>query len=140
MSENNKNIIRRSFEARFNTGNLDIMDELYAHDFVYHDGDCEIHGLEAFKQGAAKFHDAFPDAQVTIENQIAEGDRVVTQWKAQGTHKGEYMGIAPTGKMIKGTGITIHRISEGKIVEGWSESDKSSLYKQLGVTPQFEKV
>lgn len=81
------------------------------------------------------FMSAFPDTKMTVEQQIAEGDKVVTRWKAQGTHKGELMGIPPTGKQVTVTGISIERIVGGMIVESWEEFDQMGMMQQLGVIP-----
>jgi len=80
-------------------------------------------------------HMAFPDVRLTIEDMVAEGDKVAVRWAWSGTHRGEYMGIAPTGKEVTYTGITIHRITGGKIVESWDEVDNLGLMQQLGVAP-----
>jgi predicted ester cyclase len=78
----------------------------------------------------AAFH-----GQVTIEDQIAEGDRVVTRWSGQSTHQGEFMGIPPTGKTVRVTSISIDRVAGGQIVESWWESDQLGMMQQLGVVP-----
>jgi steroid delta-isomerase-like uncharacterized protein len=80
---------------------------------------------------------AFPDLKLMVEDQIAEGDKVVTRWSATGTHQGELLGIPPTGKQTTATGITIDRIQGGKIVETWTHWDNLGLLQQLGVVPQM---
>ena len=94
-----------------------------------------IHGPEAFKQFLTGFHTAFPDANVTLEDEIAESDKVVVRWKLRGTHKGALFGIPPTGKQVEVSGITIYRIADGKIVEERGEEDALGLMRQLGVIP-----
>ena len=84
-------------------------------------------------------HNGFPDFQITIQDQIAEGDRVVSRWNATGTHKGEFQGIALTGKKVNITATTIVRISNGKIVEGWPNMDSLGMMVQLGVVPPPQK-
>ena len=79
---------------------------------------------------------AFPDYHSTVEDQIAEGDEVVTRFSSQGTHQGEFLGIAPTGNRVRVTGIDIARVEEGKIVESWSEADMLGMMTQLGVIPE----
>ena len=94
-----------------------------------------IHGPEAFKQFLTGFHSAFPDANVTLEDEIAEGEKVVVRWKLRGTHQGELLGIPPTNKQVEVSGITIYRITDGKIVEERGEEDALGLMRQLGVIP-----
>jgi steroid delta-isomerase-like uncharacterized protein len=109
--EENKAVSRRVAEEIFNGGKLDLADELYAPDYVLHDPSLpeDLHGPEGLKQYAAMNLGAFPDARVTVEDQIAEGDMVATRWRATGTHTSELMGIPPTGRRIEISGITINR-------------------------------
>ena len=86
-----------------------------------------------------EFRSAFPDFHVTIEDQIAEGDRVATRWTMRGTHEGEFRGISPTGKQITVTGIGIFRFSDGKVVESWDNFDQLGMMRQLGVIPSPEE-
>jgi steroid delta-isomerase-like uncharacterized protein len=135
MSKHNNALVRRAVEEVWNRGNFAIVDELVASDLVIHastPGD-EIHGPEGVRQFYAALHAAFPDIHFTIEDQIAEGDRVVTRWSARATHAGEYQGIPPTGKRLQLTGIDIDRIVGGKVVECWPITDELSLLRQLGV-------
>ena len=136
MSEQNKAVIRRWIEA-LNAGNLDVADEIYAPDFVMHDpgNPDRLPGPEGTKQGFAAFLAAFPDLHVTIEDIIAEGDKVVWRVSLTGTHKGEFLGIAPTGKQITNTGITIVRMVDGKFVEGWQNGDDLGMLQQIGAIP-----
>lgn len=90
-------------------------------------------GREGFKQFVLMYRSAFPDMHITIEDQIAEGDKVVSRWTARGTHQGELMGIPPTGKQATVTGINIERFANGKFVEEWSNFDALGLLQQLGV-------
>ena len=76
---------------------------------------------------------AFPDLRISVEDQVAEGDKVVTRWRARGTHKGPFQGISPTGKRGEISGTIIDRIADGKIIECWSNSDDLGLLQQLGV-------
>jgi predicted ester cyclase len=92
--------------------------------------------LEGFKGVFALVFSAFPDYQSTVEDQVAEGDKVVTRFSSQGTHQGEFLGIAPTGNRVRVTGIDIDRVEEGKIVEHWSEADLLGMMTQLGVIPE----
>jgi len=138
MSEENKALARRVSEELYNSrGNPDATDEIYAPDFVAHDPNSpeEIRGPEGVKQLASAFRSAFPDMQSTVEDQIAEGDKVVTRYTFSGTHQGELMGIPPTGNRVQMTGIYMSRISGGKIVEEWYNYDVLGLMQQLGVIP-----
>jgi steroid delta-isomerase-like uncharacterized protein len=92
-------------------------------------------GIDGNKVFTSMFLRAFPDTRMTVEQQVAEGDNVVTRWTAQGTHKGELMGIPATGKQVTITGITIDRIVAGRIVESWDEFDQFGMMQQLGVVP-----
>ena len=139
MSEENKAIVRREFEEIFTQGNLDAADEIYASNYVGHEATTPegIHGLQAAKQFASVYRSAFPDLQVTIEDQsAAEGEKVVTRWTARGTHQGELMGLAPTGAQVRMTGITISRIAEGKVAEDWTNFDALGMMQQIGAIPQ----
>jgi steroid delta-isomerase-like uncharacterized protein len=135
MSEHNKTLVRRVIEEIYNRGNLAAADELAASDLVVHLTSQEICGREGAKQYVAALRAAFPDLRMTIEDQIAEGDRVVTRWTARGTHMGEFQGILPTGKQARVAGIDIDRIADGKTVECWSHMDELGMMQQLGVIP-----
>ncbi len=135
MSEQNKAIVRRLVEEAMNRRNYAVADELLANDFGGHTQPQDINGPEGFKQFWAAVHEAFPDFHCTIEEQIAEGDRVVTRWTARGTHRAEFMGVPATGKPGEVTGIFIDRIVNGKIVEGWTNWDALGLLVQLGAVP-----
>ncbi len=112
MSAANKALAKRVLEEAFNAGNLAIMDEILADGFVNYDAALPEPGvgIDAAKASVTGYRDAFPDLKITIEEQIAEGDRVVTRWTARGTHQGDLMGIPPTGKQATVTGITIDPI------------------------------
>lgn len=123
LTEENKDIARREIEEIWNKGNMAVADEFLAANFVYHDpcGTPETLNLEAYKQGAIDTRTDFPDFHVTIEEQIAEGNKVVTRWTCTGTHKGKSgnIDIAPTGKQVTIEGVTIDHIAGGKILEEW---------------------
>ena len=142
-TEENKALVRREIEELFNhTGNLDVAEEVYAPDFVGHGPTMpeDLHGVEAAKQFAATFRSAFPDLTCTIEDQIAEGDKVVTRWSASGTHQGETEELGPpTGDRMEITGISIERISEGKVVESWDNYDAMGMMQELGHIPSPEQ-
>lgn len=137
MSADTKAIPRRFLEEAFNSGNLDVVDELVAPEFVNHDAALPEPGvgIEAAKASITGYREAFPDLRLTIEQQLAEGEYVTTRWSARGTHQGSLMGMAPTGKQATVTGITIDRIVDGRFVESWTNWDTLGLMQQLGVIP-----
>jgi steroid delta-isomerase-like uncharacterized protein len=126
--EKNKELARRYQEDVWGKGNLALLDELLAPDFVDHSlpqtMDPSFAGARQAVQGAL---DAFPDGQWTVEDVIAEGDKVVVRWKMQATHEHAFRGIAPGGKPVTVTGITILRIADGKIAERWVNWDSLAL-------------
>ena len=131
--EENKAIFRRIVAEGFNKGNLAIVDELVATNHVNHTDN--VHGPEEYKQFITMYRTAFPDLHMTIEDQIAEGDKVVNRWTSRGTHKGDLMGIPPTGKQTTVTGMYVARIIGGKIVEEWGNFDALGMMQQIGVVP-----
>jgi len=133
-TEDNKTLIRRWIEA-VNQRNLAVLDELCVPDFVYHNASQTMQGLEAFKQALSMYLTAIPDLHLTLEDVIAEGDRVVSRQTYRGTHQGTLMGIPPTGKQITLTGIAISRFASGKVIEQWANNDDLGLLQQLGVVP-----
>jgi steroid delta-isomerase-like uncharacterized protein len=134
MSEDNKALARRSWEV---VENLDILDEVYASDLVWHEPDQDVHGLEEARQFVTTYKTAFPDLNVTVEDVISEGDNVVTRYTIRGTHQGEIEEFGPpTGRQMELQGITVHRIADGKIVEEWERYDNLSLLQQLGLAPE----
>jgi steroid delta-isomerase-like uncharacterized protein len=136
MSEENKSIAQRSWELA-SQHNPDALEEVYAADLVWHEPDQEVHGLEEAKQYYSTYLSAFPDLSFTVEDVLADGDKVVTRWTGRGTHQGEIEEFGPpTGKQIEIKGITIHRFEEGKIVEEWERYDILGLLQQLGLVPE----
>lgn len=138
MSEQNKAIVRRSFEEVYNRGNLEAVDELVSEDLVIHTGTRDIKGATHLKQYVRELREAFPDLHLTIDDQVAEGNKVVTRWTATGTHLGAYQGILPTGRHGRMSGIDIDHVVDGRAVECWTISDDLSLLQQLGVIPEPE--
>ena len=133
--EENKAIVSRATEELWNKNNLAVVDELYATNFVSHDLPEVTPDRKGYKQFVTISHTAFPDFHTTVEDIIAEGDKVVQRFTARGTHKGEFMGIPPTGKQVTITGIAIDRIAGSKIVENWANMDMLGMMVQLGVVP-----
>jgi steroid delta-isomerase-like uncharacterized protein len=140
MSDQNKALARRSIEEIWNRGNLAVINELVAPNATFHDASVpggKFTGPEGMKQFVQIYREAFPDVRLTINDQVAEGDKVVTRWTATGTHKGQLMGIAPTGKHATVTGVDIDRYENGKVVEGWASYDMLGMLQQLGVVPSL---
>jgi steroid delta-isomerase-like uncharacterized protein len=142
MSEANKNVVRRLFEEFWNKGNLSVADELFAPNYTHHDPSTPDFGLgpESEKKRAALYRTAFPDVRLTIESLIAEGETVMARWSCRGTHKGDLSGIAPTGKPFTISGVSIARLANGKMAEGWVNWDALGLMQQLGVVPELAKA
>ena len=135
-TEENKALVRRIYEE-WNKGKEAALEELYAPDYVWHGtGVFRDMDLAAIKQVIAAWFTAFPDPHYTVEDLIAEGDKVVARFTFRGTHQGDFMGIPPTGKHVSWTGIRIARIEDDKFVETWTNSDDLGLFQQLGVVPQ----
>jgi steroid delta-isomerase-like uncharacterized protein len=136
MSEDNKALARDSWEI-VNQKNPDLIDEFYAPNFIWHEPDRDIQGSEEARQFVSTFFEAFPDINVTIEDELAEGDRVVTRWTIRGTHRGETEEFGPpTERQMELEGITIHRFEGDKIVEEWERYDNLSALQQLGLVPE----
>ena len=134
--EENKAIVRRFWSY---DPDLQIAEELLAAEFVNHDPAPGSTGDKAdLLQRLAGYYRAFPDHTITVDDIIAQGDRVVTRWTVHGTHRGELMGIPPTGNEIQVSGITINRVRDGQIVEQWQCENMLGLMQQLGVVPAPE--
>jgi steroid delta-isomerase-like uncharacterized protein len=139
-TEENKATFRRYVEEVGNEGNLDLADDVFDRYLAHQpDGSVLERGPEDVKRFMGEFRSAFPDFHSTIEDQIAEGDKVVTRWRMRGTHRGEFRGIAPTGKELDITGIGIFRFSDGKVVESWDNFDQLGMMRQLGAIPALEQ-
>jgi steroid delta-isomerase-like uncharacterized protein len=135
-SEDNKALVRRFFEEVLNEKRVDRADELVAPDYLDHAAvPGQAPGLEGAKQRWAMYFAAIPDLHTTIDDMVAEGDRVVVRYTGEGTQKGELLGIPPTGKRFRASGICIYRLAEGKIAENWEQDDLLGLMQQLGVVP-----
>jgi steroid delta-isomerase-like uncharacterized protein len=134
MSIENKALVRRFIEEVWNQQNLALALQLLTPDYIGHDPATPegISGIEGFRRFFNTYTSAFPDQHFTIEDLIAEGDRVVTRWSVEGTHTGVLHGIAPTGKRVHVTGTTISRIKNGKIDEDHIHWDAFGLMQQLG--------
>jgi len=137
-TEQNKAVVRRFFEDVFNQGNLAVLTEIVAPNQI-NGGPGALPGMPSGPEGTkvlvTTYRNAFPDLHFTIDEQIAEGNTVVTRWTAHGTHNGELAGIPATGKPSTVVGVGIDRIESGKIVESWGIFDQFGMLQQLGVIP-----
>ena len=124
--EENKALVRREQEELWNhTGNLDAAEELFAPEQA-----------EAARQEAADFRQGFPDVVSTIEDLIAEGNKVAARWRARATHRGEYVGVPATGREVEFTGISVYRIEGNRFAESWTVEDELGLMRQIGAVPE----
>ena len=135
MSDANKAVVRRWLEEAMEKGNLDIVDELFAETYVFRMPGATATGPEEMREIATSYKTAFPDMKITIDDQIAEGERVVTKWTAQGTHQGPLGDIYPTGKSVTMTGVLITRFVGGKPAEDWQNFDELGMLRQIGAMP-----
>jgi steroid delta-isomerase-like uncharacterized protein len=136
-AEENKALALRAWEVIFNQRDLDALSEFYAVDAVWHQPDQNLQGLEEVKQWLARPFEAFPDLNASVEDVIAEGDKVAIRYTSRGTHQGETGGLGPpTGRQIALGGIAVQRFEDGKIVEFWDRFDNLSLLQQLGLAPE----
>jgi len=131
----NKEIVRRLTIEPWE-GHLGVIDEYVAPDYVGHDPSIpDLQGPDGMKEFVTGYLAAFPDARITIDEILAEGDLVTVRWSGRGTHQGDLMGISPTGKQVTVSGISIARLTDGKVVEEWSNWDTLGMLQQLGVVP-----
>ena len=127
-TEENKTIVRTWMEKGWNEHNEAVVDDLFAPEFV-------LHGFAANREEWREFFTSFikavPDVHVAVDDQVAEGDKVVTRWTMRGTHKGELMGVAAKGNRFEITGMNICRFENGKYVEDWGNWDEKGLMDQI---------
>ena len=129
-TEHNKALIRRYIEERWNARKLWLTDELVSPNFVLHTPSGDV-GLAAFQTAITAYLHSFPDSAVSIEDMVAEGDRVAIRYNFSGTHQGEFMGVAATGKHALCSGMAFYRVVAGRLVEGWFVEDTLGLLEQL---------
>lgn len=137
MPTDNKSIVKRMYEEVWNKRRLEVAGELIAPSHAMQLIDLPDPGIgpEAYARNVTQFVRAFPDLKFTILDMVAENDKVVAFWNIAGTHKGEFRGIAPTGKKISVDGITINQLARGKIMDSYVSLDMWSMMQQLGVIP-----
>ncbi len=129
----NKAAYRHFIDEAFNKGHLDKLDELLSPDYVYHDAPPGTpEGPEAIRQVVTMFRAAFPDLEITIEEQVAEGDKVCSRTTMRGTHRGAIFGLQPTGNRIEMKGLTMVSVVDGRVTESWVKNDVAGLMRQLG--------
>ena len=135
-AETNKALIRRWFEEVWNKGRADAIPGLFAEDGIAHglsdDVNAPLKGPGGFLPFHSQFREAFPNIEVVVEDQIAEGDKVATRCSVRGKHAGDSLGFAATQLPVEFTGVTITRIKDGKIIEAWNNFDFMKMYRQLG--------
>lgn len=135
--DEHRTVLRRYFSDLINKRDYASADRLLAADFTFHDPAVSPEPMtrEAFLAFLGAFNVAFPDYQFSVEDQIVCDDKAVARWRFTGTHRGEFLGIAATGRAVTLTGIDIFEFSGGKIVQGWVETNVAGLLRQLGVLP-----
>ena len=133
-TEGNKATVRRFYEEVWNKGNVDVVFEVFAEDYIRHDlrPTKALPGPEGQRKIAADFRAAFPDLEWTVDLILAEGDLVAGRWTARGTNTGSWGGVEPTGKPAQFSGVNIFRFANGKVVEIWNHRDDLGLREQLG--------
>lgn len=141
--EENLQLMRRWFQEVWNEGRIQTIHDLLAADGVargQRGGDSEIRGPEEFAKFVREIRGAFPDVKLKVEDIFGVGDKVVLRWSATMTHSGDALGMPATGKLVRSHGITIARIENGKIVEGWDNWDQLGMLEQIGVYQRPEAV
>jgi steroid delta-isomerase-like uncharacterized protein len=137
MPIDSKTIVRRLYEDVWNKRKLELVSDLISPSHALHDNNFpgSSVGPEAYRAQMATYLAAFPDLRFTVEDIVAEKDKVAASWSLSGTHKGEIWGVRPTNKKMCLDGITIHHIANGKIIDSYISSDALGLMRQLGLVP-----
>jgi steroid delta-isomerase-like uncharacterized protein len=134
-SEENKAIYNRYIEECFNQGRVELLDELLAPDYTYHNAPPGTPpGAAGIRQVIQMFHTAFPDLAITIEAQAAEGEMVFSRSVTRGTHNGPLMGQPASGRRVEMNGMTQVRVRDGRITDSWVNNDVAGLLRQIGAT------
>lgn len=131
-AEEGKAVIRRVYEA-INDGRLDDIDPLIASDFP---GVAGRTGPAAFRQNVEALRTGFPDVRFSIEDLVAERDRIVVRWIWHGTHTGPFRGLGPSGRHVSNSGIAIYQIRDGRVANVWLETDRLGVLEQVGAAPK----
>jgi steroid delta-isomerase-like uncharacterized protein len=135
--EANKAIVQRLYNECFNQGKFELVDQVISAGLVT-PGPHPGRGPEGFKTNAMRLLTGFPDVQFTVQHLIAENDRVIAYWIWEGTHRGAFANIPPTGKKVRQEGMVMYRFVEGKVVEAKAIFDRLNVFQQLGVPPSAE--
>ncbi len=133
MSDKHEATIRRLMDEAWNKGNLKILDELLAKDYVAHDPMYPSRDLAGLKDQIGKLRTAFPDCRCEIDDLLSAGDKVVVRWRFSGTHKNQFEGVPATGRRVNGTGMSIERFVGDRIAETYTNWDALGMMQQLGV-------
>ena len=134
MSADPKAVARLLIDI-FNRGTLDDADSVLASNYTYRGPGGDVHGAAGWKQMAQMYRTAFPDVVMTVDEQIAEGDKVVTRFTARGTHRGELAGVPPSGRFVTVPCLAIDRIVSGQIVESFELFDQLGMFQAIGTLP-----
>ena len=137
MSEQNKALVRSYLDA-FNVGDFGRIDQLTTEGLTYHGPGRELNGREAVKELMGMYRSAFSDARLTVQDQVAEGDKVVTRGRASGTNDGALGPILASGNSVDVMLVTIHRIENGRIAEEWELFEELQMLQAIGVIPPDE--
>jgi steroid delta-isomerase-like uncharacterized protein len=136
--EQNKALMRNYIEVAWNKGNLDFIDKNFSSDFVSHGTlPGQPNNRDSVKSVISTIRNAIPDLHITIEELLAEGDKVASRWVTKGTHKGDLMGAKPTGNKIRVSETVVVRVKDGRVVEGWANRDDLGFLQQIGVIPSL---
>jgi steroid delta-isomerase-like uncharacterized protein len=140
--DENKEVVNRLINEFVNEGNEAVADQLLTGDYVRYDPDTPsgAQSADEFKEMIRTFGEAFPDAEVKIEEMIGEGDLVVFRGTETGTHEGEFVGHEPTGETFEITGLAMHRVRDGQITETWANWDMLGMMQQLGIVPTPDEL
>jgi steroid delta-isomerase-like uncharacterized protein len=135
LLDQSKSIVRRYLDQAVSQGSASAIDELVSREVVFSSPYTPepIRGIDGFKQMIAMLHGAFPDLKIHEAQTLAEGETVASRWTATGTHRGEFMGHPPSGREFSISGISIYRVKDGKIAEGWVNDDSLGMLRQLGL-------
>jgi predicted ester cyclase len=129
--EDNKAFVTSVLDSAFNRGDLEAVDRHFSGDAVIHDPGLELRGPAELRRGLAGLLTAFPDFHFSVEDILADCDRVAIRYRGSGTHCANFLGVAPTGRWVDYSGIVILRLQQGKIAEFWAQPDQLGLLKQI---------
>lgn len=145
MTTEVETLIKGFFEEAINTGDLEAFDKYCAREYVWHGGADpgglgDVYGLENFKNAVSMFFTGFPDLRVEILDMLVDGDRAAVRFRETGTHRGTFVGVAPTGRKVTFAGMGIYRAEGGKLVEEWFVDDSRAIFEQIGAIPVLREA